>query len=251
MPRPLRHALVVLACILAVAPARAQGPTSLLDEPPAELVRAAYATQYGRAIVDGFGAILRTSADPTCARNRGLNAARLAESGGDMLRRHGMRTVATYLTTLNAATIRTTLAARGEPGAEAEIAALRNDPDVRTLIAIDRRAKLAAVVDMSSEMFSRGALEARLRLSKAVSPLISNDEAQLALNPSRQAADDFQRFIAASRSPRVARYFALATLIAEAATAAVDQEATQRITAAMLFQGFDAELAALCIGVER
>ena len=93
----LRRVLIVLACVLAGATARAQGFGSFLDEPPSDLVRSAYETEYGRAVVVGFGAILRNSADPTCARERGLDAPRLAERGADMLRRHGTRTVSSYL----------------------------------------------------------------------------------------------------------------------------------------------------------
>ena len=68
MPLLLRRALLVLACVAAVGPAVAQGPASLLEEPPADLVRAAYATPYGMAIANGFAVILRTSADPTMPR---------------------------------------------------------------------------------------------------------------------------------------------------------------------------------------
>ena len=244
-----RRVLIVLACVLAGATARAQGSNPFLDEPPGDLVRAAYETEYGRSILVGFGAILRDSADPACARGRGLDAARLTERGAAMLRRHGTRTVTSYLSAVSQETIRSTLAARGEPDAMAEIVRLRADPDVRALIAIDRRAKLAAVVDMTSEMFTRGAQEVRAQLSRPVSPVLSGDQAQLALNPLERTQQEFQRFVATSPSPRVARYVALATLVAEATVAAVDQEAVQRVSPIALFQGFDGELAALCVRV--
>jgi hypothetical protein len=55
------------------------------NEPPAPLVREAFATPYGRVLVAELGRALRVSADPACLSSKGVAADQLEPRGEALL----------------------------------------------------------------------------------------------------------------------------------------------------------------------
>src|SRR5262245_52212155 len=74
-------------CILPlVRPAAAQMPHPIdPDQSISEIVRAAYAAPYGRALVADFAAIVHDSAQPACLQSKGFDDSKLIDRGQDML----------------------------------------------------------------------------------------------------------------------------------------------------------------------
>jgi hypothetical protein len=92
----------------------------------------------------------------------------------------------------------------------------KRDPDVKTLIALNRPAQLAKVVDTLMEQFDRYVLIARIKLDP-VSP-IARGEAELMkdnpteamrANPTQATEAAVQRFLDKHKSPRIDRYLDL------------------------------------------
>jgi hypothetical protein len=240
--------LLLCVFVFLVQPARAQNLLAYLDQPPADLARAAFATPYGSALIAEFGTILRESADPACLKSNGLTAGRLNERSGEFLVSFGTRMVEAYLATLNAEVYEPEFAARAGPDPQAEMARLRMDPDVRKSLELGRPVLLSDHVKQVVRIIDGDAFKSivGIRLTRRVSPLRTGNTLVLRLDPTEESIKARERFEASSKSPQLRRYFELAKIRHEAVAHATDRQAMLSVPIRLLSWA-RSELAKICI----
>ena len=144
----LHIAAAVTAMILAAAgPASAQVPLTNPAENPGKLVREAFASPYGRAVVAEFNAVLRAGADAACLQSKGLNPEQLARRGEAWIVARSVKAIEVYASFINISIYDTRLAQSAGIGAAAEFARLEKNPDVKRYIAIERPRRQADLLD--------------------------------------------------------------------------------------------------------
>jgi hypothetical protein len=253
-PPLLRCAIIaslLIAVCLPLAPARAQARFDHLLQPPIDLVREAFAAEYGSLLVAEFAKILRESADPACLAAKGIDPAQLGGRGKDILVRYGAQMIQVFLDATVIPRYEAGLAARAGPNAKAEIARLRNDPEVQKALNLDRPRHLAGVANRVADNFDRFALLNRIKLSRQLSPLATGDDRLLNADPSDASEEAVERFVAQSKSKQLAKYMALTTMAQEALVAAGDMPKLLMIGPTQMFRGAEKELADLCISARR
>jgi len=214
-------------------------------EPPGPFVHKALGTPYARALVAELGRSLSISADPSCLQSKNLTAAQLTERGRDLMESWGARGLGQIASLLDAKAHEAQFVASAGRDAPAELKRLREHPDVKRYIAIERDWRLAKVVDFVFEQFDRYALVARLKL-QPVSPLASGNAALLQQNPIDSLEEALEDFREKNKSEPLERYLELADAYAEAMKVAIKPEAA---TTALFgfFRCVEDDLAALCI----
>src|SRR4051794_28745817 len=81
----------------AATTASAQFPAPGPSEPPAPLVREAFASPYGRALTAELGRALRAGAEPACLKSKGIAADQLESRGEALLIKWGTRAAETAM----------------------------------------------------------------------------------------------------------------------------------------------------------
>src|SRR5690349_10400815 len=103
--------------------------------PPKEIIAAAFGTEYGRALVAELGEILADTADKACIQSKNLGPADFARHAGEIYQRYGTRILETFHAMVGAAADAAMKARM--PSLDADLAELRDDPDVKKLIALE------------------------------------------------------------------------------------------------------------------
>jgi hypothetical protein len=237
---------VALALIVAGAatPALAQFPISGPTEQPAAFTREAFATPYGRALVAEFARVLRTDADPACLKSKAIAADQLGTRGETLLIKWGTRTMETAGSYVDAEAYE-----KNFPGS-AELKGLRDKPEVKRYLEIERPIRLAKVLDFIFEQFDRYVLLNKIKFAP-VSPEATGNDDLLRKNPSEAAADALDDFIKTNKSPEVDRFLALSEQAAKATQGAIREEQARKVGPGTFYQGIELDLAELCIGQRR
>jgi len=238
--------LVIVSSLIAGAPA-ARAQLGALDaaEPPGPFLREALGTPYARALLAELGRSIGTSADPACLQSKNLGAAQLDERARDLIETWGTRGLTQVAALRDAKAHEAQFAASAGADVPAELKRLREHPDVKRYLAIERDWRLAKIVDFVLEQFDRYALVARLKL-KSVLPLASGNDALLRQNPIDSLADSLEAFRDKTKSGPLERYLELVDASAEAMKTTIKPEAAA--TALLgFFRGVENDLAALCI----
>src|SRR5882724_2115078 len=92
---------IVLIFGSAATTASAQLLTVGPNEPPAPLVREAFASPYGRLLIAELGRALRADADPACLKPKGIAADQLEARGEALLIKWGTRATETAMTLID------------------------------------------------------------------------------------------------------------------------------------------------------
>jgi hypothetical protein len=240
MIRRIAAITLVLMFGSAATTASAQFPTLGLNEPPAPLVREAFASPYGRALTAELGRALRGGADPACLSSKGLAADRLEPRGEALLIKWGTQATEMAMTLINFDAYEKAFPASGE------LKRLREQPEIKRYLELERPIRLARALDFIFQQFDRYNLLKRMKIA-SVSPLSSGKEDLLGANPTDAAEDAVDAFVAAHKSAPMARFLALSEQAAEAMQGAVNKEQAIRIGPTTFYRGLDLDLAELCI----
>jgi hypothetical protein len=214
--------------------------------PPNEIVAAAFGTDYGRALVAELGDILMDSADKSFMQSRKLGRADLARGAGEIYQRYGTQMLEVSRSLLNVPAYEAALAARA-PTLHADVARLRDDPDVQKLLALEQPTRFSHIADLVVETLSRYLKLRRITLTKDVSGLARGDTSLTDRYVTEEAEEERYQFVANSTSPQLERYITLLKTLAELRGAGLDEKAALRLGPIEYFSGVETDLARLCI----
>ncbi len=226
--------------------AHAQPPDEARAEIPS-LVRDAFDSGYGKALVAELGKSLRKDADAACLSAKGIAPDQLEQRGRDLIVKWGTRMREIYNSMVDREVYDEKFTASSGRGAVAELKRLRNDVDVKRLLEMERPIRLANIADSIFEQFDRHLLVQRIKLT-AVSPLGTGNEALLNKNPTEATEEKIDKFVAASKSPALKKYLKLSQQSIAASVAAMKKEDARKAGPSAFFGGVEADLAELCIG---
>lgn len=238
--------LAVLIFLVATIPARAQFPILFPIEPPGPFVREALAQPYGRMLTGEFAKAVMQSADAACLQSKALDAAKLADRGNELFQRYGTQSMETIIKNVDARKYEARIAEIAGPGAAVELLQLRNDPEVKRYLALERPARLAKVLDFVVENLERYALITRINL-KRFSPISTGNIGLLLIDPIEESEEAIEKFVSASTSPQLKRFIELSELTSPAVTDAFDQQFALRLGPITFYSGVENDLAELCI----
>ena len=222
--------------------AQAQSPEESRAEIPS-LVRGAFDSRYGKALVAELGKSLRKDADPACLTEKGIKPDQLEPRGRDLIIKWGEK----LFLTLNDFIDPKIYAEKFAGSASAELKRLRNDPVVKKSLALERPSRQASIVDATFEQFDRYMLVKRIKLTP-VSPLGTGNQELMKLNPKEAAEDAVDKYLAKNKSAALQKYIKLSEQSLAATGAATKLEQMGKVGATEFFAGIEADLAELCIG---
>jgi hypothetical protein len=237
----LNRRSIVVALLLAQAPfawAHTAEPKDQKDK--ATLVREAFDSAYGKALTAELGKSLRASADPACLADKSLTTDRLEPRGRDIVIKWGTRMMEGASAIIDQQT-----AANPFPGAT-ELERLKRNADVKRYLAMEEPLRQAKILDLIFEQFDRYVLIKRIKL-EAVSPLGTDNQDLLRLNPSKAVTDAQEKFFAGHPSKALRRLMELSEQEANARTAATKKILVVPPLPHTFFQGVENDLAELCI----
>ena len=215
-------------------------------EQPGPLVREAFASPYGRALVAELGKVLHASADPACLQSKTLTPEQLTARAEQLMIAWGTRAMETVTSYMDIKVYEQKLAQSAGRNAAVELRRLRGDADVKRYLAIERPARLAAVLDFLIEQFDRYALLYRLKLT-TVSPLVTGNLELFSANPT-EAAEAGGRHSRRRTGPPRSWFSALTRKATDAMTASIKTREALLSGPATFFGGVESDLAALCVG---
>ena len=216
-------------------------------EQPGPLVREAFASPYGRALVAELGKVLHASADPACLQSKALTPEQLTARGEQLIIAWGTRAMETVTSYMDIKVYEQKLAQSAGRNAAAELKRLRGDADVKRYLAIERPARLAAVLDFVIGQFDRYALLNGLKLI-AVSPVVTGNPELLSADPTEAAEAALEAFEKANKSASFVVFRWLTRNAADAMTASLKTEQALVSGPGTFFGGVERDLAALCVG---
>jgi len=241
MNRRVAAIALVLMFGSAATTASAQFPTPGLNEPPAAMVREAFASPYGRALIAELGKALRAGADPACLSSKRIAADQLEPRGEALLIKWGTRAAETTMSYLDAAAYEKNFTAG------TEMKALMERPQIKRYLEIERPKRLAKILDFIFEQFDRYNLITRIKL-QSISPIATGNDELMNANPTEQVEDALDGFVAANKSAEIERFLTLSEQAAEAMQGAVKKEQALLAGPSTFYRGVEVELAELCIG---
>jgi hypothetical protein len=244
--------ITFLSLFASATSVRAELGPPFFPEKPAELVKAAFAAEYGQALVEQLGAVLTQSSDKACLASKGIDAAKMTARGREIYLRYGAQMLEMVQSFIKIEVLESKFAELAGPGAKAEMLRLQNDPDVKEFLAIARPAQLAHVAETISENLARFALIKRMRLLGPVNEFeVPNKELE-DKNPTKGSDADAQRFMEKTKSAQLDRYLDLVVLFDAAKKEAFDRDLVLRNGGPVeLFAGVDVDLADLCIPTQQ
>ena len=249
--KPLLALVLVLAAAL---PARAQGPFGPRSEPADKLVREALQTPYATALLKTFAASVRKDGDPACLQTKALDDAALIERGRALWERYGVQMMKVLDENFDRAAFQAALSAGAGPKAAAELERLERDPDVKKLIAVNRPARLAKVVDSIVENFDRFVLIRRIKLApthpvgRGETELMKDNPTEaMRANPTEATEAAVQQFLKRHASRKVDRYLDLVDAV-ETAMPKGYAHTGSKLGPMAFFADAEPDLAELCIG---
>src|SRR5689334_16731441 len=200
----LARLTIAAALWLGGATAHAQSPAETAAELPS-LLRDAFDSAYGKAMVAELGKTLRKNADAACLAEKGIRPDQLEPRGHDLIVKWGLRTMEVANSYIDPKLYDEKFAASAGSGAAAELARLRKNADVKRSAELEQPIQLARIVDMAFEQFDRYVLIKRIKLD-TVSPAGSGNVALLKLNPTEAAEEKIDKFLAANKSSALKKY---------------------------------------------
>lgn len=246
--------LSFLTALIAVLPPRSAPaqtqvsiPLPYIEQAPEQLVEAAFSAPYGRLLIAEFAAVLAESAGAPCLKTNGIDKAGIEGRARAMTLRHGTQLVRKYASAVDRAAFKTHLASIAGAGAEAELADLRKNKDVRTFMELAVPVRDAGIVNAVTETLDRNILILKFKLTRRFNPIATGDVKLLSADPSDTAQDKAEAFLTASKSAPLNRYVELTTAAQEALNRSIDAKALLGTRIIDLMPGLDKDLAGACI----
>jgi hypothetical protein len=229
--------------------AHAQSPEETRATLPAQ-IREAFDSPYGKALVAELGQSLRSNADASCLTTKGIASDQLEQRGHDLIVKWGLRMMEIANSFIDPKVYREKFAATAGPGADDELARLRDDADVKRSMELERPIQQAQIVDLFFDEFDHYVLLKQIKLA-AISPLRTGNNKLLEMNPTEAAERNLSQFAASSKSPVLKKYLMLSQQSLVASTAATKMEDALKIGPDTFLGGVEADLAELCIGSKQ
>jgi hypothetical protein len=198
-------------------------------------------------LVAETGRILAASADAECLRARNLSPRDLAEGARNLLVRNGADLLGIYAKVTDRRKLEEALRAKLGPDAQAEAAALSNEPELRKLIILTELARLGNLALHIVETTDRHVLLSGIRLTERLNPLAGGNAKLIEANPADRALDARGKMILSSRSPRLTRWLEIEEESDAAFAQALDRNALARYGPGELTPGTVSLLAELCV----
>jgi hypothetical protein len=226
--------------------AHAQSPDESRAEIPS-LVRGAFDSPYGRALVAELGRSLRKDADPACLTAKGIAPEQLEPRGRDLVIKWGEKLFQTLNDFIDPKVYEEKFVATAGRGASAELKRLRNDPVVKRALELEQPIRQASALDAIFEQFDRYVLVKRIKLT-AVSPLGTANESLMKMNPTEATEGEVDKFIGTNKSAALKKFQKLSQQSLAASGMATKLELVRKAGPLEFLNGIDTDLAELCIG---
>lgn len=241
----ISHRNVAVAIVLmlgSAAPAAAASfPMPGPNEQPEPLVREAFASPYGRVLMAEFAKALRADADPACLNSKGIAPDQLAPRGEALMIKWGTRVMEIAKSFIDFQAYE-----KAFSGA-VELNRLKQRPEIKRYLDIERPLRLAKVLDFVFEQFERYALIARIKIAP-VSPMATGNAEVHRADPAPAAEEALDKLVTANRSRELKRFVTLSEQAAAALDGAIRKEEAMRAGPPRFYRGIELDLAELCIG---
>jgi hypothetical protein len=243
--------LAIAAALSAYAAtfAHAQSPEQTLAEQPG-LIRDAFASDYGKALVAELGKSLRSSADPDCLKSRAIAPDQLEVRGRDIVIKWGTRMMEGIASIVDPKVYAEKFAGSAGPDAAAELERLKQDAAVKRYLALAQPVRLAKILDSIFEQFDRYVLISKIKLA-AVFPLATGNEKLLSKSPIEATEKKLDKLFATTKSAARDRYLALSEQASAATKAAIRKDKVPPLGPLAFFKGVEADLSEICIGARQ
>jgi hypothetical protein len=229
------------------APADPQLPMIYLEAPPEQLVEAAFSAPFGKLLVAQLAAAIGEGADAACLQAKGIDKALLDDRARAILVRNGAQSFQKYLSAVDRSAFKTRFAASTGPGAEAELARLRGDKDVRALLELSAPARNAAIAYNVVETLGRIVVLLKINISRRFDPISTGDATLLGADPTESTSAKVDAFVQASNSAALTRYLDLTDAAQEALNRSLDTKLYLSLRIVDLMPGLEQDLADVCV----
>ena len=241
--------LIAVALLFANATTFAQSPEQTLVEQPG-LIRDAFASDYGKAMIAELGKSLRTSADPECLKSKAIAPDHLEALGRDIVIKWGTRMMEGIASIVDPKVYAEKFASTAGPDAATELERLKQDAAVKRYLALAQPMQLAKIIDSIFEQFERYVLVSKIRLA-AVFPLATGNENLLRKSPIEATEKKLDKLFATTKSAARDRYLALSEQASAATKAAMKKDKVPPLGPLAFFKGVEADLSEICIGARQ
>lgn len=239
-------AAVGFAFLLQICSAGAQIPLQFPIEPPAPFLREALDHPYGRALIGEFAKSVAQSADAACLQSKRLDQPRLTERGRDLFQRYGTKSMEILIANVDVRLYEAKIIERAGPGSVGELMRLREDPEVKKYLDLERPFRIAKILDFVIENFDRYVLLNRIRL-QSFAPVSTGNDGLLRASPVEAAEEAMEKFVADNKSQQFSRFYRLSEFAADALLEAFNRELALRWGPGTFYCGVENDLAELCI----
>ena len=177
-----------------------------------EMVAAAFAQPYGRALAAQFATALTASADKGCLKTKGISIARLQDRARGMLLERGVYLIERASAMLDRVAFRDYLRARISAEGVAEFERMPNDPLVQAYLKADEPAKLVYIAIYVVENIRRYAMIARIDLARPISPWEKSFPSLDKLDPTDLIDGTLKQMIESDKTGVLARYLEITVM---------------------------------------
>jgi HAMP domain-containing protein len=226
-------------------------PLSYVDIDPDQLVDAAFSAPYGRLLLAEFASALAGSADEACLQGKGIETSSLPDRARAITVRQGAQFIRRFVAMVDRPALKAAFAARIGADAEAELAKLRDHPDVRPFIVLDTVGRDAAVANSIIEMLDRNLLVLKVKLARRFHPLATGNQKLIEADPSDEINDKLDELVATNKSAALARYLELTDAAQEALDQSINTKTLLGVRNVDLMPGLENDMADVCIGRQQ
>jgi hypothetical protein len=227
----------------------AQSPEQTLAEQPG-LIRDAFASDYGKAMVAELGKSLRTGADPECLKSQAIAPDQLEARGRDIVIKWGTRMMEGIASIVDPKVYAEKFAGTAGPDAATELERLKQDAAVKRYLTLVQPMRLAKVIDSIFEQFERYVLISKIKLA-AVFPLATGNAKLLSRSPIEATEKKLDKLFATAKSAALDRYLELSEQASAATKAAMKKDKIPPLGPLAFFKGVETDLAEICIGAKQ
>jgi hypothetical protein len=177
-----------------------------------EIVAAAFAQPYGRALAAQFATALTASADKKCLKTKGIATAQLRDRARGMLLERGAYLIERASAMLDRVAFKDKLRARIGGEGVAAFERMPNDPVVQAYLKADEPAKLAYIANYVVENIRRYTMIARIELARPISPWEKSFPSLDKLDPTDKIDRTLKQMIERDKTGVLARYFEMTVM---------------------------------------
>ncbi len=177
-----------------------------------EIVAAAFAQPYGRALAAQFATALTASADKRCLKTKGIAVAQLRNRARHMLLERGAYLIERASAMPDRVAFKDYLRARIGGEGVAEFERMPNDPVVQAYLKADEPAKLVFIANYVVENIRRYTMIARIELARPISPWERSFPSLDKLDPTDEIDRTLKQMVESDKTGVLARYLEMSVM---------------------------------------